>query len=155
MFFSLWYSYYFYYIVYVYGWYFKTIFTQRDIQRAIDWFNGKVYWPGPEMSSGGNLPGPFFYLLLLPPLIFGKTFLQDSFIWLFIWLSLSWTVAFYFSRKICQHKQSLFIAIMLLISCTDGSLFLPLFFSWNASFAIMFHILAIMALYYWKTNKQT
>ena len=54
------------------------IFTSRDILRAIGWLEGKPYWPGPEMSAGNNLPGPFFYFLLFPALLFGNNIYASS-----------------------------------------------------------------------------
>ncbi len=130
------------------------IYTQRDIQRAFDWLHGKPYWPGPEMSTGGNLPGPFFYFLLIPPLIFGKTVYSQSVLWFISWLSLSWTVAFYFAGKICKNKESLLIFVLFLISSVGYSLYVPLGVSWNPGFAIMFHVLALMTLYYWKEEER-
>ena len=60
-------------VFYIYSKYFIhwDIFTARDIMRAQAWLRGEFYWPGPEMSGGSNLPGPFFYFLLFPPLLWG------------------------------------------------------------------------------------
>ena len=129
------------------------IFTQRDILRALGWLKGNFHWPGPEMSSGGNLPGPFFYFLLFPPLLFGESIYSQSLIWLVTWLSLTWTMAFCFASKFCKHKESLVIFLMFFISSIGDSLFLPTCFAWNAAFAIIFHILAIISLYYWILEK--
>ena len=42
----------------------------RDLERAFHLFNGN-YFPlaGPELTSGGRLPGPFLYILMALPLI--------------------------------------------------------------------------------------
>ena len=133
---------------------FLDVFTQRDIQRALNWFHGNPYWPGPEMSTGGNLPGPFFYFLLIPPLIFGENIYSQSLIWFITWLSLSWTLAFYFAGKICKQEESLLIFMMFLLSCVGSSLHSPLSLSWNPAFAMMFHILALMVLYYWREEQK-
>ena len=133
---------------------FFDIFTQRDIQRAFDWLNGHPYWPGPEMSTGDNLPGPFFYFLLIPPLIFGENIYHQSLIWFITWLALSWTMAFYFALKIFKHEESLLIFIMFLLSCVGYSLYFPLSYPWNPAFAMTFHVLALITLYYWKEEQK-
>lgn len=135
---------------------FFDIYIERDLQRALGWLKGEFYWPGPETSYGSNLPGPFFYFLLIPPLLFGDNIYNQILIWYITWFSLTYTTAFYFADRICKHKASLLIFLMFLIVCTRGSLFIPIVFGWNASFAIMFHVLALIALYYWKeTNKNS
>lgn len=138
------------------AWWVFDIFTERDIQRALGWLNGRFYWPGPEMSYGFNLPGPFFYFLLFPPLIFGDNIYSQSLIWHITWLSLTYTIAFHFAGKIYRYKESLLIFIMFFISCIGQSLFMTLGFAWNPSFALMFHVLAVITLYYWKeTNRNS
>lgn len=133
---------------------FLDVFTQRDIQRALNWLHGNPYWPGSELSTGGNLSGPFFYFLLIPPLIFGENIYSQSLIWFITWLSLSWTLAFYFAGKIFKHKESLLIFIMFLLSCAGSSLYFPLSLSWNPAFAMTFHVLALMVLYYWREEQK-
>ena len=133
---------------------YMDIFTQRDISRAMGWLKGQFYWHGPEMTQGNNLPGPFFYFLLFPPLLFGESPMSQSVLWLIAWLSLSWTAVFYFAGKICKRGESLLLFIMLFVSCAGESLFLPLSFAWNPAFAILFHILSLMALYYWRETRK-
>ncbi len=43
-------------------------FQSRDIGRALRLLSGWPIFFGPEMTGGGNLPGPFYYILLLPGL---------------------------------------------------------------------------------------
>ncbi|MDE0091826.1 MAG: hypothetical protein OXN83_00905, partial [Oligoflexia bacterium] len=131
------------------------IYTERDIQRAMGWLAGKWHWPGPEMTTGSSLPGPLFYFLLFPPLIFGESAHSQSLIWHYLWLSLTYTTAFHFASRIIQHKDSLFLFILFLISIIGGSLFQPLEYAWNASFAVLFHLLAIINLYYWRETGKT
>jgi len=40
------------------------IFQSRDLARALELFHGHFLLYGPEVTGGGNLPGPFYYLLL-------------------------------------------------------------------------------------------
>ena len=140
----------FYISTYSYGNLYIGIFTERDIRRALGWLKGDFYLPGPEMFAGSWLPGPFFYFLLFPPLLFGGKIYSKFLIWQMVWLALSYTAAFHFTSQICKHKHSLFIFIMFLIACIGPSLFTPVFFASNPAFAIMFHILAVMALYTWR-----
>ena len=130
------------------------IFITRDIFRAQGWLNGQFYWPGPEMSGGQNLPGPLFYFLLFPPLLFGGNIYSQSLLWYISWLALSYTLAFSFVRKIIKHKESLLIFLIAFITTIGPGFFIPLGFAWNSGFSILFHILALMGLYYWReTNK--
>ena len=130
------------------------IFTSRDIHRALGWLNGQFYWPGPEMSGGNNLPGPFFYFLLFPPLFLGENIYSQSLLWCISWLALTYSLAFSFMGKIIKHKESLLIFLLLFMTAIDGPLLRPLVFAWNPLFALLFHIMAVMSLYYWReTNK--
>ena len=142
----------FYIAAYTYENLYIDVFTARDIRRALGWLNGDFYWPGPEMFSGSSLPGPFFYFLLFPPLLFGGNIYSQFLIWRIIWLALSYTAAFHFTGQICKHKESLFIFVMFLIACIGPSLFSPILFSSNPTFSVTFHILAIIALYHWKAT---
>ena len=140
----------FYITTYTYDNLYLDIFTERDIRRALGWLKGDFYLPGPEMYAGSWLPGPFFYFLLFPPLLFGGNIYSKFLIWRIIWLALSYTVAFHFAGQICKHKESLFIFLMFLTACIGPSLFTPIFLASNPAFAIIFHILAVMALYTWR-----
>lgn len=46
------------------------VFQERDIHRALELLAGKLIFFGPEMTGGGNLPGPFYYVLLASALFF-------------------------------------------------------------------------------------
>ena len=132
------------------------IFSTRDLQRALAWMKGQFHWPGPEMSAGNNLPGPFFYFLLMPPLLFPGGIYSNSVLWFTAWLALTYTLIFYFVEKTTKHKESLFIFLILFITSMGYSLFEPFNFGRNAGFAVLFHILALMGLYNYKqTNKNS
>ena len=139
------------YIKYFVHW---DTFTSRDIMRAQGWLNGQFYLPGPEMNGGGNLPGPFFYFLLFPPLLFGDDIYSYSLLWYVSWFALTYTMAFYFAAGIIKHKESLLVFLIIFIAAIGYPLFSPLSFAWNPGFSIFFHILAVIGLYHWKkTNK--
>ena len=145
----------FYIATYTYENIYLDFSTEFEIRKALDWLNGKFYWPGPEITYGHYpLPGPFAYFLLFPPLLFGGNIYSKLLVWRIIWLALSYTVAFHFTNKICKHKESLFIFIMFLVACIGTSLFTPIFFPFKSAFTIMFHILAVIALYTWKETGQ-
>ena len=132
------------------------IFTFRDIHRSLGWLEGRFHWPGPDMSSGNNLPGPFFYFLLFPSLIFGSDIYGQSLLWHVIWLSSTYTVAFYFITKITVYKESTLIFFITFIAIYGKDICYPFRWAWNPSFAIMFHVLAIMNLYsYVETKKNS
>ena len=130
------------------------IWTSRDISRALGWLEGHFHWPGPELSGGNNLPGPFFYFLLLPPLLFGSDIYSQSLLWHITWLSLTYAVVFYFLTKIIRHKESLLIFLFVFLTAMGNVLWQSLHYAWNPSFSIMFHVLSIVCLYFWReTNR--
>ena len=131
------------------------IFTARDILRALGWLEGSPYWPGPDMSAGNHLPGPFFYFLLFPPLLFGGSIYSHSVLWLVSWFALTYTVAFYFTTKIVEHKESRLIFFSVLIAAVGQTIFAPLQFAWNSGFSIIFHILALMNIYSWRQSNNS
>ena len=130
------------------------IFTSRDLFRAVGWLKGSPYWLGPEMSAGANLPGPVFYFLLFPALAFGNKVFSSSIFWAITWLSLTYTVAFHFLATIVKHKESLLLFLITFIAAMGPAMFQPLWFAWNPGFAIMFHVLSLMSLYYWRRTDE-
>lgn len=126
---------------------------ELDIFRALNWLNDAFYWPGTEMSAGGNLPGPFFCFLLFPPLQPGDNIYSQSILWLIIRLALTWTIAFYFLSKITTHKESR-LAFLCAFSLR-AKIFQPLNWAWNSGFSILFHILALMNLYNWAEKQKS
>ena len=128
-----------------------SIFSERDISRAVGWLEGNFYWPGPEMSSGNNLPGPFFYFLLFPAILIGENTYSQVALWTITWFALTYTLAFFFISKITSHKESLLIFLITFISCK-----IPVSSDiLNPEFAIIFHILALMGLYYWREKRNS
>ncbi len=47
------------------------VFQERDLTRAAALLNGSPIFFGPEMTGGGNLPGPLYYFLLALPMSMG------------------------------------------------------------------------------------
>lgn len=45
------------------------VFQERDLFRAAELLKGNLIFYGPEMTGGGNLPGPLYYVLLAVSLI--------------------------------------------------------------------------------------
>ena len=130
------------------------IFTARDISRALGWLEGSPYWPGPDMSAGNHLPGPFFYFLLFPPLMFGGNIYSQSVLWLVSWFALTYTAAFYFIVKLAKHKESRLIFLSVFIAAVGQTIFAPLGFAWNSGFSIIFHVLALMNMYFWRESNK-
>lgn len=48
--------------------YIPLVFQDRDMERALKLISGNWIFFGPEMTGGGNLPGPFYYFLMAPAL---------------------------------------------------------------------------------------
>ncbi|MDE0092358.1 MAG: glycosyltransferase family 39 protein, partial [Oligoflexia bacterium] len=129
-----------------------TVFSERDISRAIGWLKGHFYWPGPEMSGGNNLPGPFFYFLLFPAILMGEDTYSQVALWSIIWLALTYTVAFAFIQKIISHRETLLICLITFISSRNIHNYSMLL---NPEFAILFHVLAVIGLYYWREKRNS
>ena len=120
---------------------FFTIFMQRDLLRAAQWLQGNPYWWGPEMSAGGNLPGPFLYFLLIPPVLFSENIYTNSIIWNYLWIALTYSTLFYFLHQICKHKRYFLIFSLIYIMISN-------FFIHNMAFLlIMRHLLFCFTLW--------
>ena len=130
-----------------------AVFSERDIARAVGWLNGSFYWPGPEMSGGNNLPGPFFYFLLFPALLMGENIYSQVILWAIIWSALIYTLTFFFIKKMISHKESLLTVLITftLININSQNYTIML----NAEFAVLFHVLALIGLYFWRDKKNS
>ena len=102
------------------------------------------------MTGGKNLPGPFFYFLLFPAFLMGENTYSQTVLWTIVWSTLVYTVAFVFISKIISHKESLLIFLIVFIlnihALCDSVLL-------NPEFAVMFHVLALIGLYYWREKR--
>ena len=127
-------------------------FTERDISRAKAWLNGSFYWPGPEMSGGSNLPGPFFYFLLFPAILMGDNTYSQAALWTILWFSLVYTLAFFFLSKIISHKESLLVFLITFTATQNRYIHSYML---NPEFAVMFHLLALITLYYWREKRNS
>ena len=126
-----------------------SIFSERDISRADSWLKGDFYWLGPEMSGGNNLPGPFFYFLLFPSFLLGDNIHNQVALWTITWFALTYTAAYLFISKITAHKESnLFFLITFILGKLPISSDVL-----NPEFAVMFHVLALIMLYYWREKR--
>ena len=128
------------------------VFSERDISRAVGWLEGHFFWPGPEMSGGNNLPGPFFYFLISPAFLMGENTYSQVALWTIIWMALTYTVAFSFIQKIISHRESLLICLITFISSRNIHNYSMLL---NPEFAILFHVLAVIGLYYWREKRNS
>jgi len=131
------------------------IISHNSILTAIDWLNGKFFWPGPEIPYEKHyLPGPLMYFLLMPPLLISKTPYSSSIIWLIIWLSMTFTVAFSFVKTICKDHLSPLLFLILIF--TSPFLFHELlaYSYWNNIYSLFFHMLVLFCLYNWQDQKK-
>ena len=127
-----------------------AVFSERDISRAGAWLEGHFYWLGPEMTGGNSLPGPFFYFLLFPAFLMGGNTYSQVALWTIIWFALTYTVAFFFISKIVSHKESLLIFLITFTLNTQTTNYSVLL---NPEFAVMFHVLSLIGLYYWREKR--
>lgn len=73
------------------------IFQARDLARAQELLQGNLIFFGPELTGGGNSPGPFYYFLLLPPLYLGLGWV-GTWWWMQILAALGGALGGYFFR---------------------------------------------------------
>ena len=80
------------------NWVITTVFLERDLERARALTKGYFIFFGPEITGGGNLPGPFFYFLLTPPFLLGLGFI-GGYYWMCILMALGGVAGWYFFRS--------------------------------------------------------
>ncbi len=73
-------------------------FQTRDLTRAADLLLGTPIFYGPEMTGGGNLPGPFYYFLLLPSMLFGANW-ENAWAEMMVLAAASGTLAWIYFRS--------------------------------------------------------
>ena len=124
-----------------------------NILKALDWLNGNPDWLGPHIPhSIGNLPGPFFYFLIIPPLLLNNPY-TSLILYLIGWLSLTFTVAFYFVKKITKDSLSPFLFLILILTSyffRETLLYIQL----NNLFSILFHLILMIYLTQWRKEKK-
>ena len=113
------------------------VFQERDILRAQELLNGNFIFFGPELTGGGNLPGPFYYFLLSPSLLFGLEWV-GAWTWMFILLSLGGVLGWYFFRS--KYNTLTAFLWLILYSLALPTILLTQVFL-NPSFSILFIVL--------------
>lgn len=113
------------------------IFQERDILRAQELLSGSLILYGPELTGGGNLPGPFYYFLLLPPLLLGLGWMGIWY-WMFLLFSLGGVLGWYFLRSKFDSLTAFLWLVMYSLMRPTTHL-LQIFV--NPSFSIMFIVL--------------
>ncbi len=115
-------------------------FQTRDLARAADLLRGNLIFFGPETTNGANLPGPFYYILLLPAMLFNDTWRTAW--WLMIFLGgISATIAtLYFRNTKGMIGSLLFIGLYLLMPFATGYYIINL----NPSYLFIFVVLSLM-----------
>ena len=129
--------------------------SYNQILTAMEWLNGKFFWPGPEAPYQGHyMPGPLMYFLLMPPLLLSKTPYAGIMVWMIVWSSLTYSLTFSFIRAICKNAISPFFFLLLLF--TNRFFFHtehdPHYL--NYSFSLIFHLLTFIFIYNWREKKE-
>ena len=126
--------------------------SHSEILKAMDWLSGNPFWPGPRLLfKDGALPGPFFYFLLIPPLLFNKAY-PAIILYLTGWLSLTFTAAFYFVKKITKERLSPLLFLTLLFTSVFFRKELPYLYL-NSLFSIIFHLAAAICLFEFRKKR--
>lgn len=114
------------------------MFQDRDMSRAQALLDGKMIFFGPELTGGGNLPGPFYYFLLSPPIWLGLGWM-GAWYWMFVLIAAGAVCGWYFIRS---KYDSVTASVWLLIfSFLQPIHHLTITF-FNPSFNILFLVLA-------------
>ena len=117
------------------------VFQTRDLYRAAQLLSGNLIFFGPEITGGGNLPGPFYYYLLAPALCFGGW--ETAWGWMMLIFCMgAGGAAMYF-----KLRYSTFAACLLLVILGLAPLslrFLKIFL--NVSFLPAFALAALIAI---------
>ncbi|MES2962609.1 MAG: hypothetical protein V4760_01880 [Bdellovibrionota bacterium] len=122
-----------------YGFHLPTTYQARDLNRALDLFQGHFTWPGPELSGGGRLPGPFYYWLLALPLSV-STSVESPLIFLYLMSGIAAAIVWYFlettfSRAVGLAGYFLFLnSVAIRTNITSY---------WNPSYSIALLVLVI------------
>ena len=114
------------------------IFQDRDISRTQELLSGKMIFFGPELTGGGNLPGPFYYFLLSPAVALGLDWV-NTWYWMFILMAMGGVCGWYFIRA--QYDSVTATIWLLLFSFLQPIQHLINTF-FNPSFSILFLVLA-------------
>jgi hypothetical protein len=118
-------------------------FQSRDLGRALELLQGHWIFYGPEMTGGGNLPGPFYYVLLAGILAFVPTWIAAW--WGMILLAAAGVIGawLFISRR--QGVLAAFLWISLFIDSVQTQHILSIFMnpSYLLGFAMVLLLLAI------------
>lgn len=119
------------------------VFQQRDITRAIELLNGTPIFFGPEMTGGGHLPGPLYYILLSLPLSVSKGWLSP---WYFMMAlaAIAALIGWNFARKQWSSEAA---AIWVVLFVGSPLIVRTLLSFLNISFIFPFAIAAFAAFF--------
>lgn len=113
------------------------IFQDRDLSRAHELLNGNFIFFGPELTGGGNLPGPFYYFLLAPVLSLGFGWM-GAWCWMIILLALGGVVGWYFFRSEFDSLTAFLWLFVFAFICPIAQV-IEIFV--NPSFSVLFTVL--------------
>jgi hypothetical protein len=122
----------------------KTIFYNfqaRDLARARDFLNGNLYFYGPEMTGGGNLPGSLYYIVLAIGQLFNPTWLSSWVIEVLFTCFAAFVGYVYFQKKNVVYSITW---VILIASAPLTSWFIKAFL--NVSYLIPFMTLALFGI---------
>lgn len=116
-------------------------YQSRDIRRAIDlYLNHRPVWHGPELSGGGFLPGPFYYVLIGLPYWLTQNLL--SIYWLeYALTSLGLAVLWVFMKKKYSWQSASVFFVLFLFSPYFKQQLLDFM---NPSFLFLFFFIAFI-----------
>jgi hypothetical protein len=111
-----------------------NVYQARDIWAAKDFYSGNWIWYGPDLTGGGKLPGPFYYILIgLPLRWFG------DFTVLYYFQNALAATGFCLLWKAMANKYNDTAAELALAFLSTSFIFITtLATSWNPSYLILF-----------------
>lgn len=122
---------------------FFYVFQERDIERARNLLNGRWIFFGPELTGGGNLPGPLYYFCLAAVLFF-KSHWHSAWIMQLVFAFAGAMIGLFFFN---QRKSPVIAAVWFIFFSTAPMTFRFLQIFLNVSSLLPFCVAALVFIY--------
>lgn len=125
--------------------FFRTVhyvFQERDMIRATELLNGTPIFFGPEMTGGGNLPGPLYYILLAVPLAFSSDW-QSAWYFMIAFAAAACVVGWRFLSQRFSPAAGVIWVVLFALSANFGRVLMMFL---NVSFIFVFTVAALLSL---------
>ncbi len=119
------------------------VFQTRDLYRASELLKGQLIFFGPEMTGGGNLPGPLYYFLLASAQFIMPTW-ESAWVLMLTLAFASAAIGAYYFRIYLNFLPATLLLIALFILSPATLRYLQIFL--NVSYVLIFAVIGIICL---------